>query len=74
MERRGPFGRPEDDYNRGGYEYEGGPRFFPNGGGPRSYHAEDQRGYHGDNMHFPAERRGVQPSRRVRIHTVSIVV
>lgn len=64
VERRGPFGRPEDDYNRGGYEYEGGPRFFPNGGGPRSYHGEDQRGYHGDSLHFPAERRGVPPSRR----------
>ncbi|CAK6949897.1 periphilin-1 isoform X2 [Scomber scombrus] len=64
VDRRGPFGRPEDDYNRGSYEYEGGPRFFPNGGGPRNYHAEDQRGYHGDNIHFPAERRGVQPSRR----------
>ncbi|XP_035528623.1 periphilin-1 isoform X5 [Morone saxatilis] len=63
VERRGPFGRPEDDYNRGGYEYEGGPRFFPNGGGPRSYH-EDQRGYHGDSLHFPAERRAGPPSRR----------
>uniref|UniRef100_A0A3Q3VVQ1 Periphilin-1 C-terminal domain-containing protein n=1 Tax=Mola mola TaxID=94237 RepID=A0A3Q3VVQ1_MOLML len=64
VERRGPFGRPEEDYSRGGgYEYEGGPRFFPNGGGPRSYH-EDQRGYHGDNLHFPAERRGGPPSRR----------
>ncbi|KAI3366809.1 hypothetical protein L3Q82_009468, partial [Scortum barcoo] len=63
VERRGPFGRPEDDYGRGGYEYEGGPRFFPNGGGPRSYH-EDQRGYHGDSLHFSAERRAVPPSRR----------
>lgn len=63
-ERRGPFGRPEDDYGRGGYEYDGGPRFFPNGGGPRNYHNEDQRGYHADNMHFPAERRAVPPSRR----------
>ncbi|XP_050933504.1 periphilin-1 isoform X4 [Lates calcarifer] len=63
VERRGPFGRPEDDYGRGGYEYEGGPRFFPNGGGPRNYH-EDQRNYHGDNLHFPAERRAVLPSRR----------
>ncbi|XP_019947806.2 periphilin-1 isoform X3 [Paralichthys olivaceus] len=63
VERRGPFGRPEDDYGRGGYDYEGGPRFFPNGGGPRNYH-EDQRGYHGDNIHFPAERRAVPPSRR----------
>ncbi|XP_042367568.1 periphilin-1 isoform X2 [Plectropomus leopardus] len=64
VERRGPFGRPEEDYGRGGYEYEGGPRFFPNGGGPtRNYH-EDQRGYHGDNIHFPAERRAVPPSRR----------
>ncbi|XP_034529389.1 periphilin-1 [Notolabrus celidotus] len=65
VERRGPFGRPEEDYGRGGgYEYEGGPRFFPNGGGPRNYH-EDQRGYHGDNnMHFQAERRPVPPSRR----------
>ncbi|KAK2883123.1 periphilin-1 isoform X1 [Channa argus] len=63
VERRGPFGRPEDDYGRGGYEYEGGPRFFPNGGGPRGYH-EDQRGYHGDSLHFPAERRVVPPSRR----------
>ncbi|KAM8907942.1 periphilin-1 isoform 2-T2 [Spinachia spinachia] len=62
-ERRGPFGRPEDDYGRGGYEYEAGPRFFPNGGGPRNYH-EDQRGYHGDNIHFSAERRAVPPSRR----------
>lgn len=65
MERRGPFGRPEDEYNRGNYEYEGGPRFFPNGGAPRNYH-EDQRGYHGENMHFPAERRTGPPSRRVR--------
>lgn len=63
VERRGPFGRPEDDYGRGGYDYEGGPRFFPNGGGPRNYH-EDQRGYHSDNIHFPAERRAVPPSRR----------
>ncbi|XP_068443075.1 periphilin-1 isoform X2 [Clinocottus analis] len=61
-ERRGPFNRPEDDYGRGGYEYEGGPRFFPNGG-PRNYH-EDQRGYHGDNVHFSAERRAVPPARR----------
>ncbi|XP_068163402.1 periphilin-1 isoform X8 [Antennarius striatus] len=61
VERRGPFGRPEDDYNRGGYE--GGPRFFPNGGGPRNYH-DDQRGYHGDNLHFPADRRAPPPSRR----------
>lgn len=65
MERRGPFGRPEDEYNRSSYEYEGGPRFFPNGGAPRNYH-EDQRGYHGENMHFPAERRTGPPSRRVR--------
>ncbi|KAM6961902.1 periphilin-1 isoform 2-T2 [Tautogolabrus adspersus] len=62
-ERRGPFGRPEEEYGRGGYEYEGGQRFFPNGGGPRTYH-EDQRGYHGDGLHFPAERRAVPPSRR----------
>ncbi|XP_051911922.1 periphilin-1 isoform X3 [Hippocampus zosterae] len=57
-ERRGQFGRPD------GYEYEGGPRFFPNGGGPRNYHGEDQRGYHGDVGHFPSERRGGPPSRR----------
>ncbi|XP_056223280.1 periphilin-1 isoform X2 [Seriola aureovittata] len=63
VERRGPFGRPEDDYGRGVYDYEGGPRFFPNGGAPRSYH-EDQRGYHGDGLHFPTERRAVPPSRR----------
>ncbi|XP_072233895.1 periphilin-1 isoform X1 [Leuresthes tenuis] len=63
VERRGPFGRPEDDYNRGGYEYEGGPRFYPNGGGPRGYH-EDQRGYQGDGHHFPVERRAIPPSRR----------
>ncbi|XP_040885763.1 periphilin-1 isoform X4 [Toxotes jaculatrix] len=63
VERRGPFGRPEDDYGRGGYDYEGGPRFFPNGGGPRNYH-DDQRGYHGDSLHFPAERRAGPPSRR----------
>ncbi|XP_061570747.1 periphilin-1 isoform X3 [Cololabis saira] len=62
-ERRGPFGRPDEEYGRGGYEYEGGPRFYPNGGGPRGYH-EDQRGYQGDGHHFPAERRGVPPSRR----------
>lgn len=67
VERRGPFGRPEDDYNRGGYEYDGGPRFFPNGGGPRNYH-EDQRGYHGENVHFSAERRTGPPSRRVRTY------
>lgn len=66
-ERRAPFGRPEEDYNRGGYEYEGGQRFFPNGGGgQRSYHGEDQRGYHGDGSHFSAERRAAPPSRRVR--------
>ncbi|XP_029350667.1 periphilin-1 isoform X2 [Echeneis naucrates] len=63
VERRGPFGRPEDDYGRGVYDYEGGNRFFPNGGGPRSYH-EDQRGYHGDGLHFSAERRAGPPSRR----------
>ncbi|KAM9705337.1 periphilin-1 isoform 2-T2 [Menidia menidia] len=62
-ERRGPFGRPEDDYGRGGYEYEGGPRFYPNGGGPRGYH-EDQRGYQGEGHHFPVERRAIPPSRR----------
>ncbi|CAL8318539.1 unnamed protein product [Lota lota] len=63
-ERRGPFGRPEEDYGRGGYEYEGAPRYFPNGGGPRNYHAEEQRGYHGDSLHFSAERRGGPPPRR----------
>ncbi|XP_077399927.1 periphilin-1 isoform X2 [Vanacampus margaritifer] len=57
-ERRGHFGRPD------GYEYEGGPRFYPNGGGPRNYHGEDQRSYHGDASHFPSERRGGPPSRR----------
>ncbi|XP_077449894.1 periphilin-1 isoform X2 [Stigmatopora argus] len=56
-ERRGHFGRPDS------YEYEGGPRFFPNGG-PRNYHGEDQRGYHGDGGHFPSERRGGPPPRR----------
>ncbi|XP_058480926.1 periphilin-1 isoform X1 [Solea solea] len=61
VDRRGPFGRPEDDYNR--YDYEGGPRFFPNGGGPRNYH-EDQRGFHGDNAHFPGERRAAPPPSR----------
>ncbi|KAJ4924497.1 hypothetical protein JOQ06_003453 [Pogonophryne albipinna] len=60
MERRVPFGRPEEDYGRGGYEYEAGPRYFPNEGAPRNYH-EDQRAYHGDNIHFPAERRAVPP-------------
>ncbi|XP_061770274.1 periphilin-1 isoform X3 [Nerophis ophidion] len=63
-DRRGHFSRPEEDYNRGGYEYEGGPRFFPNGGGPRNYHGDDQRGYPGDGAHFPSERRGAPPSRR----------
>ncbi|KAJ3612070.1 hypothetical protein NHX12_020347 [Muraenolepis orangiensis] len=63
-ERRGPFGRPEEDYGRGGYDYDGGPRYFPNGGGPRNYHGEDQRSYHGDNLHFPAERRAGPPARR----------
>ncbi|XP_061523332.1 LOW QUALITY PROTEIN: periphilin-1 [Phycodurus eques] len=57
-ERRGHFGRPD------GYEYEGGPRFFPNGGAPRNYHGEDQRGYHGDAGHFPSERRAGPHSRR----------
>ncbi|XP_077565310.1 periphilin-1 isoform X2 [Stigmatopora nigra] len=56
-ERRGHFGRPDN------YEYDGGPRFFPNGG-PRNYHGEDQRGYHGDGGHFHSERRGGPPSRR----------
>ncbi|XP_017270352.1 periphilin-1 isoform X2 [Kryptolebias marmoratus] len=67
VERRGPFGRPDEEYGRGGgggggYEYEGGPRFYPNGGGPRGYH-EDQRGYQSDGLHFP-ERRAIPPSRR----------
>uniref|UniRef100_A0A3Q2C6D1 Periphilin 1 n=1 Tax=Cyprinodon variegatus TaxID=28743 RepID=A0A3Q2C6D1_CYPVA len=59
VERRGPFGRPEDEYGRG---YEGGPRFYPNGGGPRGYH-EDQRGYQVEGHHFP-ERRAIPPARR----------
>ncbi|CAL8242220.1 unnamed protein product [Merluccius merluccius] len=63
-ERRAPFSRPEEDYSRGGYEYEGAPRYFPNGGGPRSYHAEEQRGYHGESVHFSAERRPGPPARR----------
>uniref|UniRef100_A0AAV2IYW2 Uncharacterized protein n=1 Tax=Knipowitschia caucasica TaxID=637954 RepID=A0AAV2IYW2_KNICA len=54
-ERRGPY-RPEEEYGRSGYE--AGPRFFPNGGGPRNYHA--------DTVHFPAERRAGPASRRVR--------
>lgn len=62
VERRGPFGKPEEEYGRGGYEYEGGPRFYPNGGGPRGYH-EEQRGYPGEGHHFP-ERRAVPPARR----------
>ncbi|XP_013889061.1 periphilin-1 isoform X2 [Austrofundulus limnaeus] len=62
-ERRGPFSRPDEDYGRGGgYEYEGGPRFYPNGGGPRGYH-EEQRGYQGEGLHFP-ERRAIPPARR----------
>uniref|UniRef100_A0A8C6SMW1 Periphilin 1 n=1 Tax=Neogobius melanostomus TaxID=47308 RepID=A0A8C6SMW1_9GOBI len=61
VERRGPY-RPEEEYGRSGYE--GAPRFFPNGGGPRSYHSEE-RGYHADNVHFPAERRpGPTPAQR----------
>lgn len=63
VERRGPYTRPEEDYGRSGYDYEGGPRFFPNGGGPRNYLADD-RGYHGDSLHYPAERRAGPPSRR----------
>ncbi|XP_072311004.1 periphilin-1 isoform X2 [Eucyclogobius newberryi] len=62
VERRGPY-RPEEEYGRSGYDYEGPPRFFPNGGGPRNYHSEE-RGYHGDNAHFPAERRMGPASRR----------
>ncbi|XP_023206415.1 periphilin-1 isoform X3 [Xiphophorus maculatus] len=62
IERRGPFGRPEDEYGRGGYEYEGGPRFYPNGGGPRGFH-DDQRGYQVEGHHFP-ERRAIPPARR----------
>ncbi|XP_012708819.1 periphilin-1 isoform X6 [Fundulus heteroclitus] len=62
VERRGPFSRPEDEYGRGGYEYEGGPRFYPNGGGPRGYH-DDQRGYQVEGHHFP-ERRAIPPARR----------
>ncbi|XP_007579001.1 PREDICTED: periphilin-1 isoform X5 [Poecilia mexicana] len=62
VERRGPFGRPEDEYGRGGYEYEGGPRFYPNGGGPRGFH-DDQRGYPVEGHHFP-ERRAIPPARR----------
>ncbi|XP_034019284.1 periphilin-1 isoform X2 [Thalassophryne amazonica] len=64
VERRGPFGRSEDDYGRGGYDYDGGSRFYPNGGGRRSFHIEDQRGYHGDGHHFPAELRAGPSSRR----------
>lgn len=62
VERRGPY-RPEEDYGRSGYDYEGAPRFFPNGGGPRSYHSEE-RGYHADNVHFSAERRAGPAPRR----------
>lgn len=60
VERRGPY-RPEEEYGRSGYE--GAPRFFPNGGAPRNYHSEE-RGYHGDNVHFPAERRAGPAPRR----------
>ncbi|XP_055009501.1 periphilin-1 isoform X2 [Boleophthalmus pectinirostris] len=63
VERRVPY-RPEEDYGgRSGYGSEGASRFFPNGGGPRSYHGED-RAYHADNVHFPAERRAGPGSRR----------
>ncbi|XP_055087897.1 periphilin-1 isoform X3 [Periophthalmus magnuspinnatus] len=62
VERRVPY-RPEEDYGRSGYASEGAPRFFPNGGGPRNYHGED-RAYHADNVHFPAERRTGPASRR----------
>lgn len=60
VERRGPY-RPEEEYGASGYE--GNRRFFPNGGGPRSYHSEE-RGYHADSVHFPAERRGGPAPRR----------
>ncbi|KAK2892825.1 hypothetical protein Q8A67_012813 [Cirrhinus molitorella] len=61
-ERRPPFGRPDEEYNRG-FEYDG-PRFYPNGA-PRNYHGEDQRGYHADGHHsFPNEHRGGPPGRR----------
>ncbi|KAM6984804.1 periphilin-1 [Aplochiton taeniatus] len=64
VERR-PFVRPEEDYSRGGgFEYEGGPRFYPNGAAPRNYHGEEQRPYHGEGHHFPGERRGGPPARR----------
>ncbi|XP_016889834.1 periphilin-1 [Cynoglossus semilaevis] len=63
VDRRPPFPRQEEDYGR--YDFDGGLRFYPNGGGPRNYH-DDGRGYHGDNAHFSNERRGGPPSRRVR--------
>uniref|UniRef100_A0A3P8VPW3 Periphilin 1 n=1 Tax=Cynoglossus semilaevis TaxID=244447 RepID=A0A3P8VPW3_CYNSE len=61
VDRRPPFPRQEEDYGR--YDFDGGLRFYPNGGGPRNYH-DDGRGYHGDNAHFSNERRGGPPSRR----------
>ncbi|XP_062339000.1 periphilin-1 isoform X3 [Osmerus eperlanus] len=62
-ERRSTLGRPEEEYSRA-FEYESPARFYPNGGAPRSYHGEEQRGYHGDSLHFPNERRAVPPARR----------
>lgn len=60
IERRAPFPKPEDDYDRGG-DYEGqrygGPRGYPvddqrgfHGDGQRGYQSEDQRGYHGEDQ------------------------
>ncbi|XP_036373733.1 periphilin-1 isoform X2 [Megalops cyprinoides] len=60
-DRRGDFGRPDEEYPRD-FEYDG-PRYYPNGG-PRSYHGEDHRSYHTDNMHFGNMRRSGPPSRR----------
>ncbi|XP_012692817.2 periphilin-1-like isoform X2 [Clupea harengus] len=63
IERRAPFPRPEDDYDRGG-DYEdqryGGPRGYP-ADDERGFHGEDQRGYHSENMHFGNERRNAPP-------------
>ncbi|KAK7129974.1 hypothetical protein R3I93_019575 [Phoxinus phoxinus] len=65
-DRRPPFGRPDEDYGRGGFEYDSS-RFYPNGA-PRNYHGDDQRGYHGDSHHsFSNDHRGGPPGRRVSI-------
>uniref|UniRef100_A0A8C9TKG0 Periphilin 1 n=1 Tax=Scleropages formosus TaxID=113540 RepID=A0A8C9TKG0_SCLFO len=58
-ERRPGFGRPNGEYFRN-FDYDD---IRYSNGGPRSYHNDDHRGYHGDSGHFMTQRRSGPPRR-----------